>query len=95
MNRRQGVLSLLLVVAALSAPAAGASRPVDSLRLVISIAWINGDQANAERLPAARTTRRSPAAAIVVYPPIQSQARSTALPPHLFQRPPPVASLAS
>jgi len=95
MNRRQGLLSFLLLLAALSTPPAGASRPVESLRLVIPISWFAGDQANAERRLANRSARRRRAAAIVVALPVQSHAQSTALPPSFFQRPPPVVLLAS
>jgi hypothetical protein len=95
MNRRQGLLSFLLLLAAMSTPPAGAPRMVESLRLVISISWLAGDQANAERRPANRNADRPPASAIVVVPPVQSHAQSTALPPSFFQRPPPVVLLAS
>jgi hypothetical protein len=95
MNRRRGLLSFLLLVAALSTPAAGVSRPFESLRLVSSISRISGDRINAERRSVEHRARRLPAAAVVVSPPIHSHPRSTALPPSFFQRPPPAVSLAS
>jgi len=94
MSRRQGLLPFLLLLAALSTPAAGTSRPVESLRLLVSISWLANDQASAERRPVNGSAHRPQAAAVVVAPPVQSHTQSTALPPSFFQRPPPVVPLA-
>ena len=51
LNRRPGIVSLLLLLAALSSPA-GAARPLESLQLVVSISWVRGDHARIERRPA-------------------------------------------
>ena len=93
LNRRPGIVSLLLLLAALSSPA-NVARPLESLQLVVSISWIRGDQARAERRPRNPRPRQSRHAAVFT-PPIQSRARSTALPSWFFQRPPPPALQAS
>jgi hypothetical protein len=89
MDRRQGTLSLLLLLAALSSPIAGAARPLESSQLVVSISWTD-EEAKVQLPPANAITFRAPAAADSVYPLIHSHSRSTALLPQLFQRPPPV-----
>jgi hypothetical protein len=93
MTRRPGIVSLLLLLAALSSPAAGAAQPLESMRLVVSIAWLDSVPAKAERRPANITPPHPPAEAVIALPSTQPRPQSTALPRWLVQRPPPPAIL--
>ena len=86
---------VLLLLAAIANPAVGVPRPLDSLRLVVSIHWLSEDHAAVET-PAA--DRRTPAPApdashLSSFGAPDSRARSTALPSSTFQRPPPLSTL--
>ena len=94
MNRRPGIASLVLLLAVLSSPTVGPGRPLDSLRLVVSISWLGGDQAEAEHRLIKTALLHPPTAAVVILPSSDSWPRSTALQPWLFQRPPPSVVLA-
>jgi hypothetical protein len=89
MSRRLGLASLLVVAFAVGGGAAGPARPLHSLRLVVSIAWLNapepGDhetQLLAQRVP-------PPSVVTVSRPPQPVGLRSFPVEGWLFQRPPP------
>ena len=90
MRRRASVLPLLLVLAAMANPAAGSSRPLESLRLVVTIAWLSEENAS-QSTPVEQPQRPLGVAASSspVLPTLDSRALSTALPRTRFQRPPP------
>jgi hypothetical protein len=92
MARRPGIVSLLLLLAALSSPAAGAAQPLESMRLVVSMAWLDRAPAMAERRPANPSPSHPPTAAVTALPSTEPRPQSTALPRWLLQRPPPVFS---
>ena len=82
---------VLLLLAAMANPAVGTPRPLDSLRLVVSIQWLSEDSAAVEA-PDADQAARAPAPAAGHLSPFgapDSHARSSALPRSTFQRPPP------
>jgi|SoiMethySBSTD1v2_1073268.scaffolds.fasta_scaffold00186_46 hypothetical protein len=90
MRRRVSVLPLLLLLAAMASPALGSSRSVESLRVVVTIAWLH-DQDAPQSAPVDQTPRRLSGAASpsLVLRALDSRARSTALLRARFQRPPP------
>jgi hypothetical protein len=88
MPRRPGIVSLLLLLAALSSPTAGVARPLESMRLVVSIAWLDKVPARGERRPAHPNPSHPPPAAVTAFPSTEPRP-STALPLWHFQLPPP------
>ena len=91
MIRRVSLASLVVVAFAFAGASAGPVRPLQSLRLVVSIAWLNAPDEGE------RETR--PLTAHVVQPPVSTASRarqsagvpSSAVERWLFQRPPPAA----
>jgi len=91
MTRRLGLASLVVVVFAFAGAAAGPARSLQSLRLVVSVAWLYASeqveheaQPIAPRLARPSTTTVSPALRSVSL-------RRFAAERWLFQRPPPAS----
>jgi hypothetical protein len=91
MTRRLGFASLVVVVLAFAGASAGPARPLHSLRLVVSIAWLNApDESERDTQPLAARIAQPPA--ITVSQALYSAAfRSLHVERALFQRPPPTA----
>jgi hypothetical protein len=90
MTRRLGLASLLVVVFAFAGSAAGPARPLLSLRLVVSVAWLHeAKQAEHEVRPSAPRVARPPAITAAPRPRSISFRRFPAE-RWLFQRPPPL-----
>jgi hypothetical protein len=89
MTRRLGLASLVVVVFAFGGAAAGPARPLQSLRLVASVAWLDAsEQVEREAQPIApRVARRSDTT--VSPAPRSVSLRRFAAERWLFQRPPP------
>ena len=84
---------VLLLLAAMASPVVGTPRPLESLRLVVSIAWLSEDEPSGTQ-PSGEIValERNPLAAATparASRPVDSRALSTALPRARFQRPPP------
>jgi hypothetical protein len=91
MTRRLGLASLFVVVLAFAGAAAGPGRPLQSMRLVVSIAWLqDSDQVEHEARPLAPRVAR-PSATTVARVPRSARFRRFPVERWLFQRPPPVA----
>ena len=95
MFRHARLAPVFLLLAAMASPVIGAPRPLESLRLVVAIQWLSEDQTAVE-MPAVEqpVVHRSPTRVSSLGAP-DSHARSTALSPLRFQRPPPPTSLRS
>jgi hypothetical protein len=91
MTRRLGLAPLVVVLFAFAGASAGPARPLDSLRLVVSIAWLNSPkEGERETLPLAERVAQPPAI-IVSRAPHAVGFRSFPVERWLFQRPPPAA----
>jgi hypothetical protein len=92
MTRRLGLTSLAVLVIAFGGAASGPARPLQSLRLVVALAWPNAtEQVEHEtRLPAPRVPQPSSLSASRRAPRSIGIARLQ-VQRWLFQRPPPVA----
>ena len=88
MPRRLGLASLVVVAFAFAGGSAGPTRPLQSVRLVVSVAWLHAPQERAHELRAV-TERVAPPAIIVSWAPQSDGFRSFPLERWLFQRPPP------
>jgi len=91
MTRRLGLASLVVVTLAFAGAAAGPARPLQSLRLVVSVCWVHAPEQvehearpNAPRVAQPSDTAVSPA-------PRSTSLRRVPAERWLFQRPPPVA----
>ena len=93
MLRRTSLMPLVLLLATMVSPVAGTPRPLESLRLIVGIAWLS-DEADDQTQS---VTRPAPRLATPAYVPVQigcepdSHALSAAIPRSRFQRPPPNA----
>jgi hypothetical protein len=89
MSRGLRLASLLVIVFAFAGASAGPARPLQSLRLVVSIAWLNAPEEGERetRLVAERVAQ--PPAIIVSRVPQSGGFRSLPLERWRFQRPPP------
>jgi len=91
MARRFGLASLIVVAFAFGGAAAGPARPLQSLRLVVSVAWLNAsEQIELEAQPIAPRVAR-PSAATVSPAPRSGSLRRFPVERWLFQRPPPAS----
>ena len=91
MARRLGLASLVVVVFAFGGAAAGPSRPLQSLRLVVSVAWLHAsEQVEREAQPIAPRGAR-PSATTVSQAPRSVSLRRFPVERWLFQRPPPAS----
>jgi hypothetical protein len=91
MTRRLGLASLVVVVFALGGAAAGPAKPLQSLRLVASIAWLNASE-HVEHEAQPIAPRVAPPSATTVSPAPQSVSlRRFPVERWLFQRPPPAS----
>jgi hypothetical protein len=89
MTRRLGLASLLVVAFAFAGGSAGPARPLQSLRLVVSVAWLHAPQEGQhESRPVAERVAQPPAIT-VSWAPQSDGFRSFPVQPWLFQRPPP------
>jgi len=89
MTRRLGLASLVVVAFAFAGASAGPARPAHSLRLVVSIAWLNApDEGERETLLLAKRVAQ-PRAISVSRAPLSVGFRSLPLERWRFQRPPP------
>jgi hypothetical protein len=88
--RRLGLASLVVVVVAFAGASAGPTRPLQSLRLVVSFAQLHTPE-EAEQEEARRSDARVPWRSISTLSPLPRSARFRRLPVErwLFQRPPP------
>jgi len=91
MTRRLSLASLVVVLVAFAGASAGPARPLDSLRLVVSIAWLNSPkEGERETLPLAARVAQPPAITLSRAP-HSDGFRSSPRERWLFQRPPPAA----
>ena len=91
MTRRLGLASLVVVVLGFGGAAAGPARPLQSLQLVVSVAWVYGsEQVEHEVQPIAPRVAR-PTATSVSRAPRSVSFRRFPLERWLFQRPPPAS----
>jgi hypothetical protein len=91
MTRRLGLASLVVVVLAFAGGAAGPARPLQQLRLVVSVCWLASPE-RVEREARADAPRVEQPAAVVAARAPRSVAFCRFLVERwLFQRPPPVA----
>jgi hypothetical protein len=91
MARRLGLASLVVLVFAFAGAAAGPARPLQSLRLVVSVAWLYAsEQVEHEAQPIAPRVAR-PSAATVSPAPRSVSLRRFPVERWLFQRPPPAS----
>jgi hypothetical protein len=86
---------VLLLLAAIANPVIGAPRPLDSLRLVVTVQWLSEDDAAAEAPADGPPPSAHPPSAVHVstFGAPDSRARSTAISRARFQRPPPHSTL--
>jgi hypothetical protein len=88
MIRRLGLASLLVVTFAFGGAAAGPVRPLQSLRLIVSVTWVHATEEREHETQTVAARADSPA--IIVSRATRSDAfRSFPVEPWLFQRPPP------
>jgi hypothetical protein len=91
MTRRLGLASMVVVVFAFAGAAAGPARPLQSLRLVVSVAWQPAaEQVEREAQPISPAVTR-PSAIRVSPAPRSVSLRRFPVERWLFQRPPPIA----
>jgi hypothetical protein len=91
MARRLGLASLVVVVFGFAGAAAGPARPLQSLRLVVSVAWLYAsEQVEHEAQPIAPRVAR-PTDTRVSRTPRSVSFRRFAAERWLFQRPPPAS----
>jgi hypothetical protein len=89
MIRRLGLASVALVVFAFAGASAGPARPLQSLRLIVSVAWLNAqEQVEHETRPLAPRVPQ-PSAATATGAPRSAGFRRLPVERWLFQRPPP------
>ena len=91
MTRRVGLASLVVLVLAFAGAAAGPARPLQSLRLVVSVSWLTSpERAEDEARPNAPRVEQ-PLTVAVARAPRAASLRRFPVERWLFQRPPPVA----
>jgi len=89
MIRRLGVASVALVLLAFGGASAGPARPLQSLRLIVSVAWLTApDEVKRETRPLTSHVPQ-PAATIASRTPRSVGFRPFPVERWLFQRPPP------
>ena len=89
MIRRLGLASVAVVVFAFAGASAGPARPLESLRLLVSVAWLNApDEVEHETLLLAARVPQ-PSATIASRAPRSVRFRRFPVERWLFQRPPP------
>jgi hypothetical protein len=90
MIRRLGLASLAVAVFAFAGASAGPARPLQSLRLVVSVAWLNApEQVEHEARPHASRIPQ-PSVTTASRPPRSVAFRRLPVEHSLFQRPPPL-----
>jgi hypothetical protein len=89
MVRRARVVPLLLLLAAMAGPVAGVPRSLDSLRLVVSIAWFSESDTVDEPRADAEASRPAWQAAAAPLDRPDPYPHSSEVPRARFQRPPP------
>ena len=91
MTRRLSLASLVVVVLAFAGAAAGPARPLQSLRLVVSISWLASPERVEQEARSNAPRVEHPASVVVARAPEAVGLRRFPVERWLFQRPPPVA----